>query len=479
MKETSSAFRHFHSCVRSLIFFAVLVVVATEAFAAAKYIRAGATGTGDGSSWINAYPTFASVSWARGNTYYVAGGIYPETVTINKAVSGSSYIIVKKANAADNSGDAGWSSSYESATAIIQGTLRLFGGYVIWDGVTGSGAGGYGFVVYQGTPSAAYVIVCDAAGSNFQILHTEVRGSGYNASATGQDGIYYNATSAQKGFRVAYCYIHEVTRNGLTVGGLVGTSYADYGMLYEGNYMSETGGCTSAAIHGQGIQISYASADAFTIIRDNFFRNACGTGMIVWLGGTGSNHSDACVYDNVFWMTDLTKYLNCSPGVIYSHNLASSQARFYIFNNTVYGVGSLSDNKTAHPQFILDTPGGTGNYMVNNVFENCYFNTGNRGFQTESNNGYYGNLGSVPSATVRQVSAASTALRSPSAQDFSILKSSYASGSAFDIGTLLASAGLSLDSSYSVNIGSQLSGPGDSLPRDIDVGVSVTDPIKP
>jgi len=456
-----------------------IVSVVSETAAASKYIRSGATGTGDGSSWANAYPTFAAVSWARGNTYFVAGGTYPESVTINKAASGSSYIIVKKANAADNSRDAGWIADYESKTAIIQGTLRLFGGYIVWDGVTGSGAGGYGMTIYQATPSAAYVVVCDAGASNFEILHTEIRGSGYSAGATGQDGVYYNATSPQKGFRIAYCYIHDVTRNGVTVGGLVGTSYADYGFLYEGNYMSETGGCTNAGIHGQGIQISYASADAFTVIRDNFFRNACGTGMIVWLGGTGSNHSDACIYNNVFWMTDLTTYLNCSPGVIYSHNLATSQARFYVFNNTVYGVGSVSDNKTAHPQFILDTPGGSGNYMVNNVFENCYFNTVNRGFQVESNNGYFGNAGNFPSSSVKQVSAVSSALRAPATQDFSVVSGSYATGAAFDIGTVLANAGLSLDPGFSANIGSQLSGPGSTIPRDIGVDVLIGGPKVP
>ncbi len=65
------------------------------------YIRQGAEGAQDGSSWNNAWPSFAAVKYARGDTYYVAGGTYNEAVAINCAVSGSEWITIKKATTWD------------------------------------------------------------------------------------------------------------------------------------------------------------------------------------------------------------------------------------------------------------------------------------------------------------------------------------------------------------------------------------------
>src|SRR3989304_8100596 len=44
-------------------------------FAASHYVRSGASGSGNGSDWTNAYTTLPS-SLIRGDVYYVAGGTY-------------------------------------------------------------------------------------------------------------------------------------------------------------------------------------------------------------------------------------------------------------------------------------------------------------------------------------------------------------------------------------------------------------------
>src|SRR5689334_3118293 len=125
---------------------------------AVHYIRVGATGLNDGSSWANAWTSFSSVAWARGDTYYLAGGTYNLTafIYIRESPSGTSRITIKKANAADNSGDAGWNPTYATNVAYINGpadnlfeVIDLERGYVTIDGVTGSGTSGHGIVIYQ------------------------------------------------------------------------------------------------------------------------------------------------------------------------------------------------------------------------------------------------------------------------------------------------------------------------------------------
>src|SRR4051812_26504124 len=49
--------------------------ISTSAFAQ-KYVRAGASGSGSGSDWTNAYTELNKVSFSSGVTVYVAAGTY-------------------------------------------------------------------------------------------------------------------------------------------------------------------------------------------------------------------------------------------------------------------------------------------------------------------------------------------------------------------------------------------------------------------
>ena len=148
---------------RTLVISAFIIVcllfTSSMCFAANKYIRAGATGSKNGSDWTNAYPSFASVVWTRGNTYYVAGGTYSEFVDIYKTESGTTPIIIKKANTTDNSGDAGWNASYASNQVVINGAIAIESSYVEIDGVTGSGTSGHGIKVYNSSTDTNALIV--------------------------------------------------------------------------------------------------------------------------------------------------------------------------------------------------------------------------------------------------------------------------------------------------------------------------------
>jgi len=56
-----------------ILFLAVSVFFPSLLWAANHYVRAGATGAGDGSDWENAY-TQLPPNLVRGDTYYIADG---------------------------------------------------------------------------------------------------------------------------------------------------------------------------------------------------------------------------------------------------------------------------------------------------------------------------------------------------------------------------------------------------------------------
>jgi hypothetical protein len=220
-----------------------------------------------------------------------------------------------------------------------------------------------------------------------------------------------------------------VTRNGITFIGHVGTSYDDYGFLVENCVISETGGCLNVDNHGQALEAGYSVPTAFTIIRNNLFRNNVGTGVIVFLGNSGGQHDanyrDCLIENNIFTMTDNSKFNTLSPAVIYASSLAESCSNVYVLNNTFYNIGPSRLNDTV-AQLALDTPGTTGNVLINNVWEKCHLPAQHRGFGVISNNAYFALTGGVaPIDGLNQKNGVATAFVNAPGGDFRILADSY------------------------------------------------------
>jgi hypothetical protein len=107
----------FHCFTRvTVALFVVLLTTVGRASAANHYVRAGATGNGSGSDWTNACTDFigscAVSSLVRGDTYYVAGGVYTGARRITTAESGTLTITIKGATAADHGTATGWSAAF-------------------------------------------------------------------------------------------------------------------------------------------------------------------------------------------------------------------------------------------------------------------------------------------------------------------------------------------------------------------------------
>lgn len=394
---------------------------AKSSLAANHYIRAGATGANNGTSWTDAWTRFGAISsanWVRGDTYYVAGGIYTENVSI-PSKSGTNWIIIKKANASDNGADTGWDSSYATTQAVINGNFTSLTGYIELNGVTGSGTSGHGIKIHPST-SLSVVVLGNGTGPH-HLYHLDVEGPGFDYGSLGTDGIYYNIGT--KGFHVSDSYIHEIPRNGISIGTSAGTSWSDYGTLFENNIIERTGGVGIAYpdIHGQGMQIGYASTDSYLIIRNNIFKNIIGSAMIAYLGGTAS-HTYSRIYNNIFYITDLDTYEIISPGVIWTNSAGGAVTDyFYIYNNTFYNLGDGS-HAYVNGKILLSSSGTiTTAEAKNNLWVNSRFGyLGHIGLTVKSNNDYYGNTGYVPTGETNQVAESSNPFTNSVSYDFTL-----------------------------------------------------------
>src|ERR1700677_4630941 len=135
------------------------------------YVRSGASGTGTGADWTNAYTGFGTgagqanpASLTRGVNYYVAGGNYnlSTTTTFSTPASGTTLITILAPTIASHGTATGWSNAYQ-AQALF-GPIVVDSGYWTLNGVyRGSGTGlpatdwrtGYGFKIMGNNGSGA------------------------------------------------------------------------------------------------------------------------------------------------------------------------------------------------------------------------------------------------------------------------------------------------------------------------------------
>ena len=117
------------------------------------YVNAGASGNGSGMDWSNAY-TDLPASLQRGATYYVAAGNYGSHF-FNDAVSGTSFITIKKATVSDHGATNGWLAAYANQAVFVAPLKFRTGNYTFNGQVRNENdwfaATNYGFSVVNAT----------------------------------------------------------------------------------------------------------------------------------------------------------------------------------------------------------------------------------------------------------------------------------------------------------------------------------------
>jgi hypothetical protein len=349
-----------------------IILIPGVSLAANHYVRAGATGSGNGSDWTNAYPSLPA-TLVRGDTYYVAGGTYP-SYNFDDAVSGTSIITIKKATASDHGTATGWQDTYGTAQASFPG-LIFKTGYYNFNGVTGGGPGawetGLGFKV----KSTYHTIDFTGTVSNVTIAHTDIEGGG-RTEASDTDNIYL--VNPYTNITVSHCFLHDVSRTMILSWPSGGS-----GLTIEYSKFARNG----TAEHREAWS---AGTDSNVVVRYNLFEDILGTGFIAIVNsnGTAANWD---IYGNAFYWTG--KYTDgiINTGIIMNRYDGSSgpisvrASNWHIYNNIIANIRGGSFTASIAPEGPLDT------YVVeNNIWYNNIAGAGAKGTQVDYN-WYYAN----------------------------------------------------------------------------------------
>ena len=396
-----------------------ICIVPALCFGANHYIRQGASGSGSGSDWTNACPSFSGScavgSLVRGDTYYVAGGSY-SAPTWNRGASGTSVITIKRATATDHGTDTGWSAAFDGQ---VNWTNRwaIGTGYWNFDGVTGqsvplSQAVPYGFRIADNGAGGQGLIEITGGGDNITVGHTDIDGvQCCNGSFTGPYGIHSNDLGVN--FRFHHGAVHNTKSDPIHL------NSPGSGVIIEYSYIARNEGLLSNN-HGQGIWMQgYSDAH----IRYNFFEDIVGTAYTFCGSGAGSFPcSNVQWYGNVLYHT--RTHPQSSGGnqsgdeatYIWECTDSNPCPGFKIYNNTIVGFDDW--NSGTYP----GTYGGSAAAM-----NNLWYNISNSGLDlhiTQDYNSFLNVSGGGPSATHNEnVSNAANPFVNIADRDFRLVRS--------------------------------------------------------
>ncbi len=330
------------------IVLSIFVFGTASAEAANWYVRQGATGSNNGTDWTNAY-TSLPITLIRGDTYYIADGNY-DSYTFDDAVSGSTYIYIKKATIASHGTSTGWNDTYGDGQAVFTGATyvwNLRSGYWDIDGVTGSGTSGYGIKVVSTNSTENTCTVCIS--SNYNVSYSIFKHIEFQGEATGTR-VFWNNASATTNLTISYNYFH---------GGRVWLSAYSLNMIAEFNYFKDAI-TTDPNLHGAGIVLMANNAT----IRYNILENTIGS-MTTYIEPQGIRNG-IYIYGNIFKATSNSERSSQGIFAITSSDVATDVK---IYNNTVYGIHS------AQPGVWCGNVAGSDCVVQNNIWQNTTYGT--------------------------------------------------------------------------------------------------------
>jgi len=335
-----------------LTILALLVLsVSAQVQAANHYVRIGSTNNGDGTSWANAVGAgqpgafnALPATLTRGDTYYLSDGSYG-SYTFNDAVSGSTYIYLKKATASSHGTEVGWSSSYGDGVATF-GNLTFTTSYWDIDGIEGSSNSGHLIKVDTTAGDACIMSNC----SYIRFTHVEFDANGQDD----EDIIYANSVSTQStNLYFGYCYMHDCGRCQFLFRN-TSDSTIEYGWFEKNHW--------DGVVHAEGIS-AYSGNTGNIIVRHNTWVDISGTGTLM-IAGDGWE-----IYGNLMYWTGGQKtnaHSDCAIGNWGGKDqgtFGSSDTKIY--NNTICDISTGNAG-------IYMYSGESGNVAYNNLWVNNY-----------------------------------------------------------------------------------------------------------
>ncbi len=338
----------------------VALVLGTAPLEAATYhVRAGATGSANGSDWINAYPTLPA-TLVRGSTYYVATGTYGG-YTFNTAESGASVVAVKKATVLDHGSNVGWNDSYGIGTALFTNFWRITRSYFVLDGQVGGGPGSwtndYGFKIQSlSTTTFSPGIRISDDRKNVTLRHFEIQGNGGDG-AGGNNGPANDALEIGQRTdqtTVSYAYLHDMGR--CLIFGHGDNMFFEF--VYGGKFES------TDAEHAE-IASLWAALPPTVMCTNVTFAN-CVWSHMEGTGGLIMFADGVNIYGNVFYRPAGVTFPVAHGGISTWVNDGGVMARVRLYNNSFINLGS------SFPAFSFGFSKNPSDIRVmNNLFYNC------------------------------------------------------------------------------------------------------------
>ena len=360
--------------------------------AATICVGPSATGNGSGADWNN-QAAWGSISFARGNTYYLADGSYSGK-TFTTAASGSTYITIKKATVGDSAVQsiAGWTSTLGDGQAAFTSSCNFSSSYWIFDGVKGGGfsngapdksPGNYGFVF---TDVAFPLNVYNTSANISDVTLSHVASTAPTGDVEKHFVRTHNATRSVIRMTVSYCYAYGF--NNYTWGTSAGIAHLDW--IHEHNVFLDLY-CT-AAHHGEFLNNNFGNIQNWTI-RHNWLEGirsgSVQPTMIV--GALNGDSGPYYIYGNVFKDVTFTDGGICAVNNGYGpHTLSGA-----VYNNTFVNAKSSYSGVQ-----IVGGAGANSMTVQNNLFVNMPVSEGTSG--VFSHNAYY-NTSSRPSESSQQI----------------------------------------------------------------------------
>lgn len=373
--------------------FALLVLCCAASFSQAAtttacdgagncYVRAGATGSANGSSWTDAYTGFGTgagkinpSSMTRGYTYWVAAGSYGSP-NFNTTDSGTTVITVTAATPSTHGPATDWSASYGGQVTFGADT-EIGSDYWIFDGqswptsctgVAACGTTGYNLYFHNstdGTTSGAALII--PGSSNISLKYVEVQGVSNGTSDDG--GIEIQCPT--NNFYLGHSYVHDVGVD-LIQGQYTcsGQNYTGTGHTYEYDYFSHNHRGDASA-HAQAI----ATGAQNLTVRYSVFHDITSSGCITDPFPGVVNLANWAVYGNTFeW--DNSEAAGVGNGLIGLYGEVFT-GYLNVYNNTIANINNPACQSgvcNSPAVFVCGTNCGSSGSVNAQVYNNLWWN---------------------------------------------------------------------------------------------------------
>lgn len=342
------------------------------------YVRAGATGSGNGSSWTNACTGFTgacsvAVSAARGVTFWVARGSYA-SVDFSAPDSGTAAVTIIGTTIANHGPASDWVTSY-AGEALFDGDNTISTDYWIFNGQTRGAdwTSGYTLHFKNATDGQGFALgtwSAEATYHDWNISYVNIEGTHIRSNTFEDRG--FQCYSKCNDIYIGYSYLHHAGSDlvGMNWGDNNGTNHTfeyDY-FAYNDYARSSPGGSRE---HSQAVMDTGNNV----VLRYNVFRDIMNSGVVTdATAGPGPTFSNREFYGNIiFWdsafAADPEVFLG-GNGILgfFGENFSG---HIYFYNNTIVGVSTMN---VCH---INALGGGAGEQVYNNIWEhtaNCTSN---------------------------------------------------------------------------------------------------------